>query len=265
MMEEGAPVQYVHVPKAAGTTIHSYLFDKVVNEFALPQTKLDRRNHPELCPKDDREWSGGLYWGHCPIVSGRGNTRPLFIVSLREPKARWISNFRYIARNKHHFDHNLLKAAMKLFKQRGYPTSDIFAEMLKTRHPFATSLLDRSQWSFLVPMGCPLRNGTSPKRDIVRLTRQNKDLAKAVLIQNLVRCDVVVTMDQLDTFVQQMINHLAKAQFMDDAYKFSRGGKLAGRKSPEEILDEAAVKAMTTHPVGKRSYCSVETPLCLHV
>lgn len=248
MMEGGAAIQYVHVPKAAGTSIQQYMHYKVVKRFNRPHKNIAKRKHPERCPEDDNGWEAGFYSGHCPIISGRARTRPLFVVSIREPVSRWTSLFKYIARNEHHFDHQLLYGEMTKFKRGGVVSTDIFATMLRTRHLFAMSLLDRSQWSFLVPMGCPVRNQTSPKMDIPPLTSKSIDLAKAVLLRNLARCDLVITIDQLDKFIPQIVYHLEYGNVMTEGGKIPHSNGVQANKKREQILDQLALNTILSHP-----------------
>lgn len=246
MEQDGAAAQYIHVPKAAGTSIQQYIHVRIAKRFDRPSKKLDRRKHPELCPKDDDGWEGGIYWGHCPIVSAHGSPKPLFIVSMRKPVDRWISNFNYIVRNKHHFDHKTLMKEMRQVMKGGVAKEQVFSTMLRTHHPHALSLLDRSQWGFLVPMGCPIRNETS---HIPPLTEESTKLAKAILLRNLLRCDLVVTMDQLDTFVLQMVHHLDTGRLLDDSEHLEHSN-WSHRREPEQILDYEALKTIMSHPVG---------------
>ena len=250
--QDGAPVQYVHVPKAAGTSIQFYIQIRIAKRFDRPSKKLDRRKHPELCPANDDGWEGGIYWGHCPIVSAHGNPRPMFIVSMRKPVDRWVSNFNYIARNKNHFDHKKQMKEMRKFMKDGVAKEQIFSMMLSTDHPHALALLDRSQWSWMIPMGCPIRNKTSQQVGISLLTKKRKKMAKAILLKNLVRSDLVVTMDQLDTFVLQMIHHLDNGRLLDDTRKLEHTN-WSRRREPEQILDYMALKAIMKHPVGARN------------
>ena len=252
-MERGAAVQYVHVPKAAGTSIQQYIAKKIAKRFDRPSRNIARKEHQELCPEDDRGWEPGFYWGHCPIIRGRNKPKPLFVVSIRDPVSRWTSNFNYIARNKHHFDHKLLQKEMAKLRRQGVEKREFFATMLRTRHPFAMSLLNRSQWSFLVPMGCPVRNQTSPKMDITPLTSNNMNLAKAVLLRNLARCDVVITMDQLDTFIPQFVYHLHNGNLYDDGHKLTHSNWVK-RRTPAQILDQLALDTIASHLVGTRLF-----------
>ena len=245
--ENGAPLQYVHIPKAAGSSIQQYLAAEIAKRFNLPLGSLDQRKR-QACPKDDREWSpGGIYSGHCPIVSAHNVTdkpRPFFVVSAREPVARWTSNFNYIARSYNHFDHKVLLKEMAKFMRDGLEGDKIFAEMLRNHHPFAMSLLNRTQWSFLVPMGCNVLR-TSPTVNIASLARQNKNMAKAVLLRNLLRSDLVVTMDLLDTFVMQMVYHLDYGQILSPDHKLGHILDInrAQHGAPAQILDQQALEA----------------------
>lgn len=97
---ESARVQFVHIPKAGGTSIQNLLLEIVKSgEFPIKMGKYDGLylNNRFLCPKFVHDCSlliGHRFYGFCKDVAV--SPRGLFtIVALREPVSRLVSDFDY--------------------------------------------------------------------------------------------------------------------------------------------------------------------------
>ena len=98
--DDGVPTQYVHVPKAAGSTLQMLLAYYVAFPRSLLYIKGEVEDHP-------RTPAGTIFVGHAPIVNDPNSQyaakrafyarNPFFISSVREPMARMLSLYDYRA------------------------------------------------------------------------------------------------------------------------------------------------------------------------
>ena len=172
---KGPPIQFVHIHKAGGTSLYE-LFGYGVsvkpradmrgvhiclhNFFVASPPAPVRTNFPVLK-------KGTIYIGHRPVGFGAlsAQAKPLYIVVLREPLARTISLYDYMATSSYRttrsvrmqqmFDmmKHLQTRAEPAARAAGVPSTHLFEWLLARDDPVARHIaFNDSQLDYLVPV-----------------------------------------------------------------------------------------------------------------
>ena len=97
--------------------------------------------------------------------------------------------------------------------KKGIKQQDMLSNFLKEKNnPIVLDLLGKTQFSFLVPPTCALRdlndkNATTRLPLPTQYNSKERALLYAVVLQNLARIEIVVTTDKLDTLIPQINRH----------------------------------------------------------
>ena len=222
----GAPVQYIHVPKAGGTTIQALL-------EAMGHTlgcDINYKNSNGKCKAIWGSFGAGVYMGHRPLgwCFAESPARPLYIVSLREPIARIVSLYDYMATftgkgGGRAFQDSVqhMRVAEREMEGRGIPRTGFLEHLLVGGQ--MRGLLKDLQMSWLLPGQC-----SSPRDD------PRSRLATA--LTNLLRCDVVVDSDQLSSqLLPQLWYHAPQTQYL----RLITHANAAHR--PKQVLSNATI------------------------
>ena len=207
----GAPVQYIHVPKAGGTTIQSML-KKMGRMLGYHSHTV---NGPANCKAVRGSFGAGqVYMGHQPLgwCVAESPARPLYIVSLREPIARMVSLYDYMATftgkgGRPAFQKGVqrMRDAEREMEGRGIPRTGFLEHLLVGGTP-QPGVTKGNQMRWLLPGQC------SSPRDGPRLESRSR---LATALTNLLRCDVVVDSDQLSSqLLPQLWYHAPQTQYL---------------------------------------------------
>jgi len=200
----GRPIQYVHIPKAGGTTIQESL---IAWATKVGYSKyLHNGDHDGVwsCP---RTIERGILMGHrgfgfCDRMQKRYGNNALYMVALREPVSRFRSLFDY-------FMDNAYPQFVEYHKMwKGKDLSDLVVEAQETlklklppsdprmHGPIRFLELSRHQVNFMCGWDC-----VSLKSNLTMDVRLERAL------DNLRRTDVVAIMEKLDDMIVQMRYH----------------------------------------------------------
>lgn len=202
--KKGYPIQYIHIPKAGGTTIQESLVQwgrrKNYHKY------LHNGNHEGewKCPGmvDQGILMGHRGMGFCRRMETQYGKNALYIVALREPVSRFRSLFDYFLDN----NHPSFKEYHSMWK--GKALSDLVVEAQsildmklpvsdpRMRSPIRFLQLARHQTNFMCGWDCVGLKGN--------MTMETK-LDRA--LDNLRRCDIVVIMEKLDDLIDQLRYH----------------------------------------------------------
>ena len=97
--------------------------------------------------------------------------------------------------------------------KKGIKQYAMLSNLLKQKNnPIVLDLLGKTQFSFLVPPTCALRdlddkNATTRLPMPTKYSSKKRALLYAVVLQNLARIEIVVTTDKLDTLIPQINRH----------------------------------------------------------
>lgn len=204
----GVPVQYVHVPKAGGTTIQEAMtsWGHERNLHVL----LHNGDHEGVWPCPDSVVNRGILLGHrgfgyCQRMQRQYGDRALYVVALREPVSRLRSLFDYFMENDYPFFHKYHNL------WRGRELNDVVLEYNRTlnaglsrsdprmRGPLLLKGLANQQTAFMCGWDC-----VAP--DVNNVTSRNA-IERAMM--NLQRTDVVVVMERLDDLIDQLRFHVS--------------------------------------------------------
>lgn len=205
----GVVVQYVHVPKAGGTTIQDQL-DKWARARSIPIFMKNGDHEVNWkCPANAIK--SGILMGHrgfgfCPrFMDSALGEKAFYIVALREPVSRFRSLFdyfishRYTSFTKYHkrWDNRELSDIVVEYDallKKGLP--DDHPDMWG---PLTMQGLARQQSAFMCGWDC------------VAHDQRNMTLNKMVnrAVANLQRTDVVVIMEKLDDLFDQLRFHVS--------------------------------------------------------
>ena len=203
-LNPGFPIQYIHVPKAGGTTIQ---------ESILPWANkrgyhvyLHNGDHDGVwkCPGiiDRGVLMGHRGFGFCDRMQKRYGQNALFLVALREPVSRFRSLFDYFMDND--YPQFAEYHAMWKGKDLSQLIMDAYATLKlklpikdpRMRGPIRFMELARQQTNFMCGWDC-----VSLKSNLTMSEKLDRAL------DNLMRTDVVVVMEKLDDLIDQLRYH----------------------------------------------------------
>ena len=206
-----APVQYIHVPKAGGTTIQV-----VLSNIARAQKMTVHTAGIGLYAKSSLPVGGALqnrtlYLGHERIGWGPRPSRMSFtLISWREPLSLMTSLYNYkasysgdAAPSSHMKQVHHLRAAELQLASRGVAPGRMLDELLRRDDHVAWAFANFTAAQYLIPTTC------SNEEEESRLAADNAhatdaptdapaDMLAAIMLQNLAAIDIVVMSDRLD-------------------------------------------------------------------
>ena len=213
--DDGVPTQYVHVPKAAGSSLQMLLAYYVAFPQSILYIKGEVEDHP-------RTPAGTIFVGHAPIVNDPNSLyaakrafyarNPFFISSVREPMSRMLSLYDYRA----HFNlsvctgelddegyyrrETFLKGAnaqiidfascitTAQFQKdeaaaiaAGVPETGLMEHFYRKKHPYVMQMTQENQYSWFIP-----------RDDFRRDHPTVNENSLACAMANALRVDVVV-------------------------------------------------------------------------
>lgn len=229
--KSGAPVQYVHLPKAGGMTIQTQLECMArANGIA---THIKNNNNERTTGMQN----GSLYMGHHVVGWGAAPTSHAFtLVSWRDPLSLVLSLYGYkasfagnVGPAQHIREVQYLRSAEAAMRVRGVAADAMFDTLLREGDSLAWEYAHSSSSHFLLPLTC--------------LVDKNSLSAKAIMLKNLARIQVVVMSERLSVQLQPQLRR--HAPWLDTLMSGSCGEKkvnVAHRKP--QVLSENVSKRM---------------------
>eukprot|EP00634_Sargassococcus_sp_CCMP2135_P010879 CAMPEP_0198660346 /NCGR_PEP_ID=MMETSP1467-20131203/36392_1 /TAXON_ID=1462469 /ORGANISM="unid. sp., Strain CCMP2135" /LENGTH=334 /DNA_ID=CAMNT_0044396749 /DNA_START=98 /DNA_END=1102 /DNA_ORIENTATION=+ len=231
--ETEVPVQYIHVPKAGGTTIQ-YSLGKMLKKVL--SVRPERHNgDPAHCHNLKPLEAGKVYEGHAPIGYFSTNyyaASPIYIVCNREPLSLMASLFDF----RNTFTGQTGNTGfLELVKQTQNATKRLAAE---GKDP--TSFLDHLVRSgdehipdftrFFVPCGCAFSDSSN-------LT--------ASAMHNVLRIDVVAVLEDFGSLIPQLEYHLPWLKPFD----MLNPANVHSDRSQRQVLSEEAIATLQGEPL----------------
>ena len=195
------PVQYVHVPKAGGTTIERSIDGWCKKIFGHRPQKCNSIEKGCQAKRLKALEMGEWYTGHAPIGWFSNNYQtmsPLYILCNREPIAIMVSLYDYTATFNGVTHH---QSFLDLVAERKRREQELRDEGVDPVH-YLDTLIKRQEEDvpnflhFYLPCGC----GIPPFDDV--------DNATAAAMHNLLRVDVLAVLEDFDSLPIQLEYHL---------------------------------------------------------
>ena len=240
LSQDGAPVQYIHVPKAGGTTIQALLLE--MGERL--HFKVSSSDHDSgYCKTIQGSFGKGqVYMGHTPIgwCFAESPVRPLYIISLREPISQMVSHYDYYATQTGTTDHEgaplrpgaikanaYLRGQEKKMEKRGIPSTKFLENLfLANDNHVMAMVVSKTQMRYLLPGKCSAQ----------RLDPRSR---LSIALKNVLRSDIVVDSDLLsDQLLPQLWYHAPQTRYLE------RIEQANGRKRSKQILSNATAAKM---------------------
>ena len=284
MSIDGVPTQYVHVPKAAGSSIQMLLLYYV----AIPQDVFfvvgEVTDYPESPP-------GTIFVGHTPIANDPTSKiqakrdfvarNPFYMSTFRDPLDRLISLYDYRAlfnmsmctgdldEDGYYprigfldiwFPGPSLTQCMMIeqFKKderdaiaSGVPETGLMDHFFKKRHPHVISMVTETQYNWFIPRDDP--GHTYPT---------TSDAALACSMANVLRTDVLINADRFDETVLANLQYHApylgvdpNGQSGSDIME-AMSSNLHGSRAPQVVSPEVrlAIKRLPSAILDQRFY-----------
>jgi hypothetical protein len=245
-LAKGVPVQYVHIPKAGGTTIQD-CFERWGHGKGLHVYKHDG-DHEGIWACPESLINRGILLGHrgfgfCQRMERVYGNDAFYVVAFREPVSRLRSLFDYFLDNNYPFFHKYhvlwrgkeLDSIIKEYNQTfalGLPK-----DHPKMKGPLLLKGLSQQQTAFMCGWDCVAGEANNVSRA--------EALERA--LTNLQRADVVVIMEKLDDMIDQMRFHTSWVP--TDVKKFPYDNTHKGKKSILSPEASAIVREWATNDV----------------
>lgn len=243
----GASVQYIHVPKAAGSSMQ-HMLSRLSGTLRMHIHQVDG-----MCgdpPSNGKTLElGHIYQGHRPIgwCTAKADRQPLYIAILRDPLSRLLSLYDY--RVTHPGGpawaermRNKLIAQERRLQQAGINQSRALEQLIQEDMQVAKDFVASGQIGYFLPDRCladmpSTRRGASKDDERVALYADNARLALSVALKNMIRCDVVGTVDTINTDLEpQLLYH---APHLEGKGLFLRRDNVDARE-PQVLSDAVA-------------------------
>eukprot|EP00634_Sargassococcus_sp_CCMP2135_P014424 CAMPEP_0198659516 /NCGR_PEP_ID=MMETSP1467-20131203/32317_1 /TAXON_ID=1462469 /ORGANISM="unid. sp., Strain CCMP2135" /LENGTH=315 /DNA_ID=CAMNT_0044395871 /DNA_START=88 /DNA_END=1035 /DNA_ORIENTATION=+ len=220
-LDTAPPVQYIHIPKAGGTTVQASL-RQAISRFGRSLYVTNAFSRTTGCHKDRDMAQGQYYAGHSSIGFFSKTFRkmsPIYIVVTREPIALMVSLYDFIATYASASRADFTKLVHEyrdredgLAKEGVQP--DMFLDTLLQRNlDFVNDFR-----GFYVPCDCD-------HSDPSNLTTS--------AMHNLLRVDVVVVLEEFGLFVPQIEHHLPWLRPFTVGHSHNKA-----RRPPQQISQE---------------------------
>lgn len=205
--ESLAPVQYIHIPKAAGTTIQSSLYQKVRTIKAKVHVQNSMGEGCDV--KKQTLVNGEYYTGHSPIGFIATNWRsmnPVYILCHREPLSLAISLYDYKASHAEtpNFPKKFTDLAKNLVERERQlkVNGDVASETGYLDFLLRHGDQDNIPYSikFFIPCGCDLQKPSMTSFDLNNYTLSG--------IHNILRIDVIAVTEDFPSLLTQLDFHL---------------------------------------------------------
>jgi hypothetical protein len=232
----GVPVQYVHIPKAGGTTLQEEMMEWAHSHGV--KILLHDGDHEGVWRCSDVQRGlllGHRGFGYCQRMERTYGERAFYLVAMREPIARFRSLFDYIMANNFWFFRDYHR------HWNGRQLSDLVIEYnttlslgLPPKHPKMWGplrfwSLARQQSGFMCGWDCVSMEHNYTSHQVAERA-----------IANLMRTDAVVVMEKLDDLIDQLRFHLT--WIPAGVRHFPYENKHSGRKS---VLNAQATQIVT--------------------
>lgn len=232
----GVPVQYIHIPKAGGTTIQISIRDWTTD---YEHYAYGSRNGNWSCPGNVGR---GILYGHrgfgfCRRMVEHFGSRAFYIVSIREPVSHFRSFFDYTMENladpssiEYRLWHNrmlsdLVEEYNHTLSQGLSPTDS------RMRGPLRFLNIAKQQTAFMCGYDCIATDKG----------RHSDEVLLANAFKNLNRTDVVVVMENLDDIIVQLKFHVDWVPSKD--HRLRKTNEMLYRKKSK--LSREATKIIT--------------------
>lgn len=270
--EDGAPVQFIHVPKCAGSTLQNSL-QKIGKNQSLARYVWDNvwdnsdLNHVKPGKKDFEFLNGSYYAGHRPIGWGMtfdmtALSRPIFITILRDPIERLISLYDFICESLERrngvlvmtsTDDPTLAERARIATQLWSKEKDLLAEGVNEtatmsemvmRDESTLNLIARrsSEFVWFLPELPEDSEDHCSRGDVGTDSALLTVDALAVAVNNLLRVDVVALTENITDLAPQLLYH---APFLDlTALTELLSEKVNAVQRPKQILTKANIEQL---------------------
>eukprot|EP00634_Sargassococcus_sp_CCMP2135_P013059 CAMPEP_0198645248 /NCGR_PEP_ID=MMETSP1467-20131203/1151_1 /TAXON_ID=1462469 /ORGANISM="unid. sp., Strain CCMP2135" /LENGTH=341 /DNA_ID=CAMNT_0044380737 /DNA_START=27 /DNA_END=1052 /DNA_ORIENTATION=+ len=231
-MDTAPPVQYIHIPKAGGTTLQASM------KFAIQDTGRKVHLYNSMgrtsgCHREQNMIKGQYYAGHASIGYFSYTFRqmsPIYILVTREPIALMISLYDFTATVRPETIHKApdFERDVQAFKDReaalnaqGVPYDGMLDKLLQQNIEHIKDF-----HAFYVPCDCDMADP------------QNRTTAA---LHNVLRVDVVTVLEDFATLVPQLDYHLPWLK----PFNLARSRNKVGR-APQKIEQDTLESLMNT-------------------
>lgn len=262
----GPSGQFVHVPKAGGSTVYVFL-----HKFATTRSIHYGGNMTEL---DYKDYVYSV--GHEPL-GGAVADRPastlgelLYMVALRDPLERiksmynylvWANGRPFVRRGSAPAD--VTAAAGHFAKMEtalsgeGVPKERSFEALLFRNDSYALAVAASTQYAFLLPQTCAPRcekatwlspcGAGAPAESARGMTVDGETVGLAAAMVNLLRADVVLTTPTLNSFLDQLTYVLgSSARSLDRLWNWKRKDQNPSSRPAQVFGDDMAARVRAT-------------------
>lgn len=234
----GRPIHFIHIPKTGGTAVKGLLV-RLARKASLTITEM----YGDITAPPKR--AVGLIVGHLPF-GYLADSFPVTLVMLRDPVARFMSEYDYIRK----YEQGKLGPCSRAFKQRSLSSNlQRYSEQLDRNRqsllPGGSAALalrcmhylNRSPIQYLCGVDCLW--GIPGTEDEVPLQSHDEESEFQQAKRNLMQIDIVGVLEKTDQFVQQL-----KACFDFVPSSVELGVRNALRESDRSPLDQQVQRVL---------------------
>jgi len=251
----GPAVEYIHVPKAGGTSVQHML------QAMASQNNVShhQRDFEYSLASENTLDRGAIYDGQEPLGWGHAPTPGAFTaVSWRRDHLSLIlSLYNYKVRSRQPMGLILQERESELRKS-GIMDAHMFDALLRRNDPGAMGIANASSSLFLVPTSC-YHTSHDPRalgdfRDHRTGAAKMQEALHAVMLQNLVAIDVVAVTEDLDNqLLSQLRWHAPLARLAPIGHENANTNAKTGALSrPVQVLSSAVRSILAQHPTFQR-------------